>query len=764
MRANLLRFARAAALAAALLGSAPGMLRAAGLEGRVTDANDRPVARVRVVVSYADGVVEEQRSDAGGEFRLALPGRLPARVQAFAPGFALFESELTDAGARLAIALEPSRLADTVTVTASRTETPASRSIQSVIVLPREDLEATPALSLDDYLRKVPGFTLFRRSSSFVANPTSQGVSLRGVGPSGASRSLVLADGVPLNDPFGGYIYWGRVPRVAIDRVEVLRGGASELYGTDALGGVIQLFRRPPASRTVTFEGYEGTLGTRDYSLYASHRVGRFGGSFAGEFFHTDGYNQVNPAERGRVDVNARSERHAFEASGDVRLGANARAWVIGSEFSERRGNGTPLQTNDTQIRNLAAGASFAAARSQWTVQAFTLGETFDQFSSSVALDRATETLSRSQRVPATSAGIQALWRRALGRRHLLLAGVDYMRVKGASDEIGFTATGATSAASSTIRSDGRQDRGGTYVQDLIQLTSRLEVVLGLRWDRWVNHEAFSFTHTLATGVKRQTPFASRNDAAWSPKAGARVELRKDLALRGAVARSFRAPTLNELYRGFRVGNIQTRENPDLGPERATMSEIGVDWGLRSPVAVRATYFWADIDNPVASVTLSTTPALITRQRQNLGSTRSRGVELDTIWRPDRAWMIRAGYFYSDSTVRSAPAAQDLVGLRIPQLPRHQGVFETAYRRENGLFASVDLRLSSPQFDDDQNRLPLAGYGVVNFSVGKRIAPGVELFFGGENLFDHAYPIARSPVVLFGMPRRFEGGVRFRIE
>src|SRR5262249_36210399 len=163
---------------------------------------DRPVAQVRVVVSYSDGVVEEQRSDASGTFRLALPGRLPAHVQAFAPGFALFESELTDAGAPLAIGLQPSRLADSVPVTASRAEALASAWVQPVSLLPKDDLEPTPALSLDDFLRKVPGFTLFRRSSSFVANPTSQGVSLRGVGPSGASRSLVLADGIPLNDPF----------------------------------------------------------------------------------------------------------------------------------------------------------------------------------------------------------------------------------------------------------------------------------------------------------------------------------------------------------------------------------------------------------------------------------------------------------------------------------------------------------------------------------------------------------------------------------
>src|SRR5262249_53070908 len=155
---------------------------------------------------------------------------------------------------------------------------------------------------------------------------------------------------------------------------------ASELYGTDALGGVIQLFRRPPTSRTFAFEGYEGNLETRDYSFFASHRAGRYGGAVAGEYFRTAGYNQINPAERGRVDMDAGSEHHAVEASADVDLAPNARGYVVGSEFSERRGNGTPLQTNDTQMRSVAAGASFVAAGSQWSVQSFALAETFDAF------------------------------------------------------------------------------------------------------------------------------------------------------------------------------------------------------------------------------------------------------------------------------------------------------------------------------------------------------------------------------------------------
>src|SRR5207248_10498931 len=121
----------------------------------------------------------------------------------------------------------------------------------SVSVIDAKDADHAAAQTVDDLLRQVPGFSIFRRSSSIVANPTTQGVSLRGAGASGASRTLVLTDGVPLNDAFGGWVYWDRVPRAAIDRIELVRGGSSDLYGSDATSGVINLLTRPPAARHV---------------------------------------------------------------------------------------------------------------------------------------------------------------------------------------------------------------------------------------------------------------------------------------------------------------------------------------------------------------------------------------------------------------------------------------------------------------------------------------------------------------------------------
>src|SRR5207237_2102710 len=139
----------------------------------------------------------------------------------------------------------------------------------SVVVLNRETIASSPAATIDDMLRQVPGFTLFRRSGSRSANPTSQGVSLRGIGASGASRALVLGDGIPLNDAFGGWVYWGRVPRAALDRVEVLRGGASDLYGSAAMGGVVQFVCRRSG---VAIDLSAGSERTGSGSLFAAQQ------------------------------------------------------------------------------------------------------------------------------------------------------------------------------------------------------------------------------------------------------------------------------------------------------------------------------------------------------------------------------------------------------------------------------------------------------------------------------------------------------------
>jgi len=194
-----------------------------------------------------------------------------------------------------ALRLEP------VVVSASRIEQRLRDVPANVTVITKEDIRKSAARTVDDLLRQVPGFSLFRRNSTLVSNPPSQGVSLRGIGPSATSRTLVLLDGVPFNDPFGGWVYWSKVPLESIERIEVTRGGGSGVYGNYALGGVINIVTRRPEAGVAQSKLEVGTRDTVDADLLASHVIGPWAASLEGSFFRTDGYKIVREDQRGAI-------------------------------------------------------------------------------------------------------------------------------------------------------------------------------------------------------------------------------------------------------------------------------------------------------------------------------------------------------------------------------------------------------------------------------------------------------------------------------
>jgi outer membrane receptor protein involved in Fe transport len=220
---------------------------------------------------------------------------------------------------------------------------------------------------------------------------------------------------------------------------------------------------------------------------------------------------------------------------------------------------------------------------------------------------------------------------------------------------------------------------------------------------------------------------------------------------------------LNELYRSFRVGNVLTLANENLRAERSTTFEGGM---LASPfgqrVYLRAVVFCVNVDQPVANVTLTVTPSLITRQRQNLGSTRSCGLEADSNFRITRKLNISAGYLFADSRVRSFPADTALERLRVPQVPRQQFTFQARYDNPKILTASLQLRAASAQFDDDQNLFRLRPFAVVDLFVSRRLTKNFEIYFAAENIFDSTVEAGRTPVLTITNPRTARAGIRLR--
>ncbi|HEY6328122.1 MAG TPA: TonB-dependent receptor, partial [Blastocatellia bacterium] len=662
----------------------------------------------------------------------------------------------------LEIVLTATGIADQVTVTAARTQSRISDTAASVEVLSEQDLATTSALMLDDALKQIEGFSLFRRTSSRTENPTAQGVSLRGLGASGASRALVLEDGIPLNDPFGGWVYWDRVPREDIGRIEVLEGGASSLYGTDALSGVIDVIRRNDTVSTFSLESSYGNENTPDGSLYGTIARDGWIVRMGAEAFYTGGYIIVAPNQRGTIDTPAGSEHTDIEGTLERLIAGRGRAFVRVSEFQENRRNGTPDQTNNTHIRELAGGSDYHSPDAgQFTVRAYASTEIFDQNFSAIGVNRDSESLTDSQRVPAQQVGFSALWSRLLGSIQTVVAGVDERQVQGSSDELKFFDNMLTSA----VGSGGRERIVGAFGEDIIRLGASWLLTVGARGDYWDNYDALSATQPLShPGPELVTDFANRTYDALSPRASLLHRFNQHVSASAAVYRAFRAPTLNELYRDFRVGNIITDANPDLQPERLTGGEAGVTVNeLNDRLNIHGVFFYNIVADAIANITQSvstTLPVTILEQRENLGRTRSFGTQIEATARLTRNLTLSGGYQFLDARVASYNANPAIVDNLLPQVPRNQFTIQTRYTNPSVITLGVQARFVGNQFDNDLNTLPLGRLFTVDVLASRRLTGNVEIFAAAENLFDDRYVVARDPVQELGAPLLFRAGFR----
>ena len=739
----------------------PGTLCAQdrALTGVVVDTSGATIVHAEVILTTGFHRAT-QRSDATGNFTFADVPATSGSLTISALGFQTRTLHWNAGTDPLRIELLPATASEQVTVTANRTSTRVSETPTSVVILSREDISSSAAFSTDDLLRQVPGFSLFRRTDSRTANPTAQGVSLRGLGASGASRALVLADGIPLNDPFGGWVYWDRVPREEIVTIEAASGGASHLYGSDALGGVINILRKPVSEDAFSLEAAYGNENTPDLSFAGSRQYEGWSGSVAGQLFTTDGYVAIPLDLRGSVDTPVDSEHASGELRVSREFSEHARVYARGSLFGESRDNGTPLQKNNTTIRELALGAQLnSEGWGSFDARGYVSLQSYDQTFSSIASDRNSESLTRSQRVPAQRLGFAIQWAKSVGNRQNLVAGFEEWNVHGQTDELGYFQGSLTS----TLSNGGRENNWAGYGEDIIRITSRLSLTASGRIDHWQNFDAFSATQPFppVTPVIF-TPFANRGETFFSPRLALLHKLTDHVSLTASGYRSFRAPTLNELYRSFRVGSIVTEANNDLRAERLTGGEAGaIIAGWNDRLLIRGNFFWSEVTRPIANVTISTTPTLITRQRENLGRTRSRGAEIEASARLTPALVISGGYELTDATVTSFPADITLVGNDIPQVPRNQFTLQARYSKP---FLTLGLqgRFVGEQYDDDQNTFLLRRFFVMDAIISHPLRPGIEIFAAGENLFNHRYDVGLTPILTIGPPILARAGIRLQ--
>ena len=732
------------------------------VEGTIRDSTGATVPNARIEL-HAKTYTAAATTDSSGTFSFDHVPETSGSIVVTADGFERLEKSWDQSAgntARLEITLAPSPVNQRVIVTATRSQTLLADVPTSDIQLTRSDLQAIPALTLDDTLRQVPGFSLFRRSSSRTANPTAQGVSLRGLGASGSSRALVLEDGIPLNDPFGAWVYWDRVPRESIAAVEIAQEGSSSLYGSDALGGVIQVLTRPAEPAALSLETSYGNQQSPELSVWGGGQKGGWVSTFGGQVFHTDGYILVPEDQRGSVDTRAGVSDGTADLMIGRKIGDKSEIFARGWYFNESRDNGTPLQVNNTRIGEGALGANLdLGGAGSLRLRFYGEAERYNQTFSSVAADRDSESLTDVQGVPSQGIGGSAVWTRAVGKRQTLVAGVDDHQEIGHSNEVIFN-------SGNNLRdtfTGGHQNTFGIFGEDLIQIAPRWLLSVSARYDHWSNTDAFFFCTPVAGTCPANILFPDRNYDAFSPRLTLQHQFNEHVAWSASAYRAFRAPTLNELYRSFRQGNTLTEANPSLRSEQLTGGDTGVSFnGFNHRLEARGTFFFNEIVDPVANVTISSTPTLITRQRENLGRTRNPGFELDATAHFTRTLALSVAYQFVDAVVASFPnATPSLVGLWVAQVPHNVFTFQGRYLNPSRINISVNGRMVGKQFDDDQNMFPLGRFFTLDAMAWRSVGAGFELFTAVENLFDVKYATAATPVTQLGLPITARFGLRY---
>ena len=651
---------------------------------------------------------------------------------------------------------------EAVVITAPRLPPLGGEAVFAVEQLDTQALKTAPRL--DAALKRAPGVSLFRRTGSDAANPTIQGVSLRGIAPSGAGRALVTLDGAPQNDPFGGWVIWSSLPPEGLESVTIVRGAGAGAYGAGALTGVIALQERGATGGLSALDVSAGERG----ELRGAAAFGTRGLLITAAAEHSDGYVPVRSSLKGKADTRTDLNSQSIAARLQGELAGVSTALRLGA-YNEERGAGL-AGANSTAS---GGSATLTLARVEngggWRAQAWVRSSDLANTSAAVAAGRATTTPASDQfETPSVGYGLNAAWQ---GRAAPWSweVGADARFAEGRARERFRYIAGAFTRGR---QSGGRTAVGGVYAE-LVRDTGDLLLTGGARVDGWRQSGAVRRERDLTTGaITLNAPSPDNSGVTPTARAGARWKLSDDSWVRTAAYAGFRPPSLNELHRPFRVGNDVTEANPGLTPEKL----YGVEAGIGGDGAVRwsGTLFFNRLDDPITNVTIGVGPATFPtaglipaggtlRKRQNAGRIDAWGVEGD-ISRDFGAVELNAAVSAARARVDGGAAAPQLTGKRPAQTPQVTVTAGAVWRASDRLTLSAQARFESERFEDDLNSRVLAASVGLDARAAWKVGEDAEVYVAAENLTDARIEVGETGdgIESFAAPRLVRIGFAIR--
>ncbi len=610
-------------------------------------------------------------------------------------------------------------------------------------------IRPNPQFRLENELRKTPGLQQFRASDARTANPTSQGITLRGLSANAASRALLLLDGVPQSDPFGGWIAWPGYDALPITQARIKRGGGSGADGQGALAGTIELFSSDIGNAFDVSAAY-GSRDIFESKLSAGRKLGQGQLTFSASYARGDGFIPIIEEQRGSIDRQAAYEqigaalRFVAPLTELTELQANIRAFTDDRErgfaFSENHNDGV-----DASIRIVNRNSD----NLKYSALAYIQIRNFDaSFGGGIPADRSSVNQVFEQfNVPSTGLGARLELRPNIGDIAQLRIGGDWRRTVGETNERFFFQGGVPLRGRNA---GGESDTYGLFSEISVQPSDKLILTGGVRVDFWNISDGFRREFELINpfpGSPRvDIDFDNRSGTEFTGRGGFTYEINEDISLRGAAYLGWRLPTLNELFRPFRVGPDATAANEFLEPEQSEGIDLGLDYDDGN-YQLGVTLFYNRLEDAIANVTLDSGPGLfpgvgfvsgagLFAQRQNIDAVEAQGLEFDAKLNLNQQLSIGASYSYIDANIESSGNALAINGLRPEQVADHHASGFVRYEDSSGNAVSFDATYLGSRFEDDSNSLSLTDSLSIDASAAYKITKNISINARIENIFD----------------------------
>jgi outer membrane receptor protein involved in Fe transport len=624
------------------------------------------------------------------------------------------------------------QLADMV-VTATKSATSIREVPAAVSVITRAEIEKSSAVTVDQLLQGVPGVYAARMDASSpnrIAQTYSRGFS-------GSGRTLVLIDGVPMNVLFDGQVDWSQLKTSDVERVEVVRGAASGLYGGNAMGGVINIITRtPPAGIERTVFGEYGTNNTRNVGASIRGRSGDTGFALSASQLDSDGYDMWTVAQKLAV---AAASRHKMIAMGTKKTN-------VAGKLTHDIDTSNVVDVNLSYLNDINTGFYDISGyepqrREQWLVSGRYRHFTENSETSLVLYTRLGKQWADSPVTTGGSAynaigssavyddntfGINAQSTIRLSNAQQITIGADYL-----DGDINVYDHGKTTNPGRVTNRKGYVTRTGLFAQDEIKLGQSWIVNVAGRIDYWKTRG--SLTDTLAGQPTGNYP--ERKGSEFSPKFALLYKLAPDINLRASAGKAFKLPEQTELYSSSKRGTITYWGNPNLVPESTLAYEAGLDYYIGNRGHIKTTLYKNNAKNFVYSITRDAT----NNDKVNIEGVETRGLEVEAAYKLNDIVGLTGAYTYNDSVITAFNQNPALVGKQLTNVPKHHTFLRADLNLSNATQAFVTWNYVGTRYAADNNSSHYRKYATVDVGLSQRISADLDGRLTVLNVGDRVY-------------------------